>query len=51
MFGIPYYYEGTEDWDPSIPQKGKQAERGCVGCPWYDIAAWRRALKEKLKHE
>lgn len=51
IFGIPYYYEGTEDWDPSIPQKDKQAERGCVGCPWYDIAAWRRALKEKLKHE
>ena len=49
MFGISYYYEGTEDWDPSIPKRGKAAERGCVGCPWYDIAAWRRHLLEALK--
>lgn len=48
IYGIPYYYEGTEDWDPSIPKKGKEAERGCVGCPWYDIAAWRRHLLDAL---
>jgi hypothetical protein len=48
-FGIKYYYVGTEDWDSSIPAKGKQAERGCVGCGWYDIAEWRRQLMKKLK--
>ena len=49
IYGIPYYYEGTEDWDPSIPKKGKQAERGCIGCPWYDIAVWRTHLLATLK--
>lgn len=49
IYGIPYYYEGTENWDPAIPQKGKEAERGCVGCPWYDIAAWRKHLLNALK--
>lgn len=49
IFGIPYFYEGGLKWDPSIPQKGKDAERGCVGCPWYDIATWRQKLKEELE--
>ena len=49
IYGIPYYYEGTENWDPAIPRKGKEAERGCIGCPWYDIAAWRRHLLNALK--
>lgn len=44
LFGIPYFYEGSESWDPSIPKKGKEAEKGCVGCPWYDIQAWREHL-------
>lgn len=49
IYGIPYYYEGTENWDPSIPKKGKDAERGCIGCPWYDIDAWRKHLLDALK--
>lgn len=49
LFGIPYYYEGTENWDTSIPQKGKEAEKGCIGCPWYDIQEWRRHLINDLK--
>lgn len=49
IYGIPYYYAGGPDWDPSIPQKGKVAEKGCVGCPWYDIAEWRKQLLKKLK--
>ena len=49
IYGIPFYYEGTSDWDKSIPTKGKEAEQGCVGCPWYDIAEWRKQLIEKLK--
>jgi hypothetical protein len=46
IFGIPYFYEGTEDWDSTIPPKGKEAERGCIGCAWYDIAKWRQSLKK-----
>lgn len=48
IFGIPFYYEGTENWDSAIPQKGKAAERGCVGCPWYDIEKWRTELIKRL---
>lgn len=44
IFGIPYYYEGSEKWDESIPEKGKEAEKGCIGCPWYDIETWRNRL-------
>lgn len=49
LYGIPYYYEGTSEWDTSIPAKGKAAERGCVGCPWYDIVAWKQHLLNDLK--
>ena len=48
IYGIPYYYAGGSDWDPSIPAKGKDAERGCIGCPWYDIEEWRKHLLEEL---
>lgn len=48
IFGIPYYYEGSSEWDPNIPTTGKEAEQGCVGCPWYDIHAWRTHLINKL---
>lgn len=50
LFGIPYFYEGSENWDSSIPQKGKEAEKGCVGCPWYDIQAWREHLMADLNN-
>jgi len=50
-FGIPFYYCGTQKWDPSIPKQGKQAEAGCVGCAWYDFAAWREALNTKLTND
>lgn len=49
IFGIPYFYEGDEKWDDSIPKTGKLAEKGCVGCPWYDIERWRQELIKKLK--
>lgn len=49
IYGINYFYEGDENWDPNIPKKGKNAEKGCIGCPWYDIVAWRKALLEKIK--
>ena len=48
-YGIPYFYEGTEDWDSSIPTKGKEAECGCIGCAWYDLAEWRKHLLGELE--
>lgn len=50
IFGIPFYYQGTEDWDENIPKKGKEAEKGCIGCAWYDIETWRKKLIEKLSN-
>lgn len=49
LFGIDFYPVGTGEWDKSIPAKGKAAEKGCVGCPWYDIEAWRKAVNDILK--
>ncbi len=46
--GINFFYRGDEHWDTSIPKTGKQAEDGCVGCFWYDMLAWRKALHEKI---
>ena len=50
-YGIPYFYEGTNVWDNKIPAIGKQAERGCVGCAWYDIAEWRKKLLQALREK
>ena len=49
IYGIPFYYVGNENWDSSIPAKGKLAEKGCIGCPWYDIAEWKRQLIKVLE--
>lgn len=49
IYGIPFFYEGGLDWDDSIPKKGKDAERGCIGCPWYDIQKWREELLKRIK--
>lgn len=46
-FGIPFYYAGDENWDPTIPKKGKAAERGCIGCGWYDLVEWKKQLIKK----
>lgn len=51
IYGIPYFYKGDENWDSNIPKLGKEAERGCVGCPWYDIQRWRQNLLNKLIEE
>jgi hypothetical protein len=48
IFGIKYYYEGSESWNKDIPKIGKDAEKGCIGCGWYDIATWRKSLNETL---
>ena len=48
IFGIPYFYKGGPEWDDSYPKKGKGAEQGCEGCPWYDIEEWRAHLIAEL---
>ncbi|MFC3172699.1 hypothetical protein ACFOD9_00390 [Novosphingobium bradum] len=46
-FGITYYYEGTKAWPTDVPRTGKDAERGCIGCGWYDLGKWRSSLQAK----
>lgn len=48
IYGIPFFYKGGPDWDPTIPTVGKIAEKGCVGCAWYDIERWRSELIKLL---
>ena len=48
IYGIKYFYKGNENWDPNIPIKGKAAEKGCIGCPWYDIELWRKMLNKHI---
>ena len=51
IYGIKYFYEGGENWDKNIPEKGKSAEKGCKGCPWYDIEEWRKQLNQLLNRK
>jgi RNA polymerase subunit RPABC4/transcription elongation factor Spt4 len=46
--GISFYYKGDDKWSEDYPKTGKNAESGCVGCGWYDFAAWRKALNTAL---
>lgn len=48
VYGIPFFYSGTIDWPDDVPTVGKAAERGCIGCAWYDIERWRKELINKL---
>lgn len=48
IYGIPFFYKGSENWDSSIPTVGKIAEKGCEGCAWYDIERWRSELIKVL---
>lgn len=48
IFGINYFYKGNEYWDKNIPKVGKESEKGCIGCPWYDIEEWRKYVIKKL---
>ena len=51
IYGIKYFYEGGENWDKAIPEKVKSAEKGCKGCPWYDIEEWRKHLNQLLNRK
>ena len=48
LYGIPFFYQGNENWPAEIPVKGKEAEKGCLGCAWYDIDRWRNELIKLL---
>lgn len=48
LYGIKFFYAGDENWPIEIPKVGKSAEKGCVGCGWYDIEEWRRILNELI---
>ena len=45
-FGIEYWYSGDQDWPSGVPMQGIEAERGCFGCGWYDLEAWRDSLNK-----
>lgn len=47
--GIKYYYAGDENWPDDCPTNGKDSERGCIGCGWYDFETWRKSLNEQIK--
>ncbi len=49
IYGINFFYEGDVSWDHTVPTVGKAAEKGCIGCPWYDIEKWRNELNDRLK--
>jgi hypothetical protein len=49
IYGIPYFYRGSINWEKNIPQRGKEAEKGCIGCAWYDVECWRQELIKRLK--
>jgi hypothetical protein len=46
--GIRFYYHGSEDWPADTPPRGPIAEKGCVGCGWYDFSRWREALNKSI---
>lgn len=48
-FGIKFWYQGDENWSKNIPQTGAEAEKGCIGCGWYDFEKWRINLNQKIK--
>ena len=48
IYGISFFYRGSNTWDTTIPKQSKLAENGCVGCGWYDVNTWRSALLKKL---
>jgi predicted NUDIX family NTP pyrophosphohydrolase len=48
-FGIKFFYEGNEHWPKNLQKTGKAAEKGCVGCGWYDLEKWRQSLNKKVE--
>lgn len=45
FMGLNWFYAGNEYWQGTTPYD----ERGCIGCPWYDLELWKTRLAEKTK--
>ena len=50
-YGIKFFYYGEEKWNESIPKDGPEAEKGCVGCGWYDLIKWKEEMNKKINGE
>ena len=48
-FGIAFFYQGKNTWLAGVPKEGPKAEKGCIGCGWYDFHEWRKCLNETLR--
>lgn len=48
LFGLNYFYEGNDKWPDDCPRVGKAAEKGCIGCGWYDMEMWRNSLNNQI---
>jgi len=44
FMGIKWYYKGNEEWAGS----SFSDEKGCIGCPWYDVKKWKEELLKKI---
>ena len=44
FFGIRWYPVGDEKWRGA----NNSDENGCIGCPWYDLALWKKQFNEFL---
>ena len=42
LYGVQYFYAGDENWPVNVSKIGSNAEQGCIGCGWYDVAEWRK---------
>lgn len=51
IYGLTFFYKGKIKWDKKIPTRGKDAEKGCIGCPWYDIEEWKKQFNKRFKKE
>ena len=47
FFGIKWYYEGNENWEGT----SKADEKGCIGCPWYDLKKWKNEFNKHINNE
>lgn len=50
-FGINFFYQGDENWPEDVPEQGPEAEKGCIGCGWYDMEKWRSELNEMIAEQ
>ncbi|MCE7792212.1 hypothetical protein K8O68_07205 [Salipaludibacillus sp. CUR1] len=44
FLGINWFYVGNKKWEG----QSKYDEKGCVGCPWYDLEKWKEELQKEV---